>query len=261
MTSDMITHGHLPHWYKPGHAHFVTYRLAETIPVDVLQKWRLERDQQLYGPRPYGTSVEDHRRAIHARFFGNYDRHLDQRSDGDRKWLADPRVAIMIKDNLWHHNGTKYSRLAYCIIPKHVHVVLQPFETVCESIVVGDAGSVAHGQPSRHIENEREFPSDEFPDSRSPLAGIMHSLKSFTANRANEILGRRGQFWQRESYDHWVRDLEELERIVDYVIQNPVKAGLCAKPAEYPFSSAHERFAIDQSECGLIGSLRDDWHR
>ena len=53
----------------------------------------------------------------------------------------------------------------------------------------------------------------------------MHSLKSFTANKANEALGARAPFWQRESYDHWVRDLDELERIVNYIKANPVRAG------------------------------------
>src|SRR5437868_13312707 len=72
----------------------------------------------------------------------------------------------------------------------------------------------------------------ETADGRGPLAEIMHSLKSYTANRANEILGRSGQFWQHESYDHWVRDDEELERIVAYIAWNPVKANLVREPQE-----------------------------
>ena len=69
-------------------------------------------------------------------------------------------------------------------------------------------------------------------DSKSPLTSIMHSLKSYTANKANRIIGRRGRFWQHESYDHWVRDLEELERIINYICRNPVEAGLCRLPHE-----------------------------
>ncbi len=62
--------------------------------------------------------------------------------------------------------------------------------------------------------------------SDKPVSKIMQSLKRYTAREANKILGRRGAFWQDESYDHVVRDSNELERIVLYVLHNPVKAGL-----------------------------------
>ena len=58
------------------------------------------------------------------------------------------------------------------------------------------------------------------------LAEILQSLKRYTARQSNLILGRLGAFWQDESYDHIVRDEAELERIVRYVLNNPVKAGL-----------------------------------
>ena len=58
------------------------------------------------------------------------------------------------------------------------------------------------------------------------LSTIMHSLKLHTALEANKILGREGSFWQHENYDHYVRNEDELERIIKYVIYNPVKAGL-----------------------------------
>jgi len=89
----------------------------------------------------------------------------------------------------------------------------------------------------------------------------MHSLKSYTANKANKFLGRSGSFWQKESYDHWVRDLAELERIHSYIQMNSVKVGLCSKPEEWRFSSSYDRYAIDQSTCGYVGQLTDDWRQ
>ena len=89
----------------------------------------------------------------------------------------------------------------------------------------------------------------------------MHSLKSYTANRANEILGRTGQFWQHESYDHWVRDVDELERVADYNRMNPVRAGLCSRPVDWRWSSTADRYAIDNSDCGVVGWLTEDWRR
>ena len=58
------------------------------------------------------------------------------------------------------------------------------------------------------------------------LSTIMQSLKGYTARKANLLLGRSGPFWQHESYDHVIRDPSEWQRIVTYVLNNPVKAGL-----------------------------------
>lgn len=57
----------------------------------------------------------------------------------------------------------------------------------------------------------------------------MKSIKGISAREANKILDRKGSFWQSESYDHIVRDEDELERIIKYIIYYPVKAGLVEK--------------------------------
>jgi putative DNA methylase len=69
----------------------------------------------------------------------------------------------------------------------------------------------------------------------------MHSLKSFTANEANKFLGRTGKFWQRESYDHWVRGHAELTRIAEYIANNAVSANLVQNACEWPFCSSYDR--------------------
>lgn len=80
----------------------------------------------------------------------------------------------------------------------------------------------------------------------------MHSVKSYTAKEANKILRRARRFWQKESYDHWVRDVDELQRIIDYIANNPVKAWLVKNPYEWYFSSAHDRFLMDGSTAGWL---------
>jgi REP element-mobilizing transposase RayT len=73
----------------------------------------------------------------------------------------------------------------------------------------------------------------------APLWRITKATKGFTAHEANRILGRTGHpFWQHESFDRWVRDRRELERIVRYVEENPVRAGLVRSAEEWPWSSA-----------------------
>ena len=64
----------------------------------------------------------------------------------------------------------------------------------------------------------------------------MQSLKGFTSREANILLGRNGTFWEHESYDHFVRDADELKRIVAYVLRNPLKAGLVEDWREWRWS-------------------------
>ena len=70
----------------------------------------------------------------------------------------------------------------------------------------------------------------------------MKRVKGYTAREANRMLKRTGeQFWQQESFDHWPRDDHEFFRIIQYIENNPVKAGLVRSPEEWKWSSAAER--------------------
>ena len=72
------------------------------------------------------------------------------------------------------------------------------------------------------------------------LSDILKSWKQFTSRRAKKILHLGEEpFWQPESYDHWIRNDEERARIVRYIRNNPVTAGLCARPEDWKWSSAY----------------------
>ena len=68
------------------------------------------------------------------------------------------------------------------------------------------------------------------------LASIMQSLKGYTARKANRLLGRSGAFWHHESYDRSARNISEWQRVVTYVLNNPVKAGLIKDWQEWRWS-------------------------
>jgi len=75
---------------------------------------------------------------------------------------------------------------------------------------------------------------------------LLKSLKGSTAREANRLLGRTGEpFWQKESYDHWVRNPREFEKIRTYIEANPVKAGLVQNAWDYPWSSAGVETSLD----------------
>ena len=71
---------------------------------------------------------------------------------------------------------------------------------------------------------------------------MMHSLKRYTSREANKFPGRTGQFWRPESYDHIVRDKAELERIILYMVNNSVSAGLVQDWRDWPWTYC--RFAL-----------------
>jgi REP element-mobilizing transposase RayT len=70
------------------------------------------------------------------------------------------------------------------------------------------------------------------------LKDLLHSLKSYTAHEANKILQRTGQFWIEDYFDRYIRNQEHFRKTVQYIENNPVKAGLCKSPGDWPFSSA-----------------------
>ena len=70
------------------------------------------------------------------------------------------------------------------------------------------------------------------------VSHVMKIVKGRTARNCNLLLGRSGAFWQRESYDRAVRNAEEWQRILFYIENNPVKAGLVERPEDYQWSSA-----------------------
>jgi len=137
------------------------------------------------------------------RLFGKWDEALDTSQQGPR-WLADHRIAELVAESLHYRDGRVYTLHAFCIMPNHVHLVCTPLEK-----------------------------SDGTYHS---LTAILHSLKRYTAREANRILGRGGAFWQAESYDHVVRDEREFRRIIAYVLNNPVKAGLVSTWEEWPWN-------------------------
>jgi REP element-mobilizing transposase RayT len=80
-----------------------------------------------------------------------------------------------------------------------------------------------------------------WPKPPNTLSGILHSWKSFTAHEINKLLPEKAvPFWQRESYDHLIRDEDELGRCCQYTLMNPVNAGLCAEGHLWRWSSGYE---------------------
>ena len=218
MPVERFTRGNLPHWFVPGAFIFVTYRLFGTIPLTVIDELEGER-ARLVRAIPPDVPQRDARHRINKILFAKYDAYLDAGTDID--WLRNPSVAKLVKDAIHFMRRKGFTVHCFSIMPNHVHLLIRGLEP------------------------------NSSPD-RNPLTKLMQDHKSFTGRQANALLGRSGHFWQDESYDHWVRDEQELENIVAYINGNPAKAGLCMTPVEWPWSSAAERFAMDGDTSGWL---------
>jgi putative transposase len=136
--------------------------------------------------------------------FRSFDRALEKTMTGSF-WLKDERVATCVVESFAAGDCLcgHYSLHAYVVMPNHVHLLIEP---------------------------------------RVELRRITQGIKGATARRANQLLGRTGQpFWQDESFDRWVRTENEFERIRNYIVQNPVSAGLVDLAKDWPWSSAAKR--------------------
>ncbi|WP_460968863.1 transposase [Spirosoma migulaei] len=186
----------LPHIQPLSSTFFVTYRLHSSLPATVKQQLREEYTAEklrLTKSDSYSIKVSDE---LSRRYFGRFDGLLDLCAYCPA-YLSNQEVAQLVAESLHFWDGQRINLIAYTIMSNHVHAV---FTLTGEEIEAGKVNS---------------------------LKRLMHSIKSYTAHKANVLLNLNGEFWEEETYDRLVRDTDELRRIVRYVLMNPVKAGLC----------------------------------
>jgi REP element-mobilizing transposase RayT len=104
-------------------------------------------------------------------------------------------------DTIMFHNNKKYKLYACVIMADHVHLLFQPLEKI-----------------------KNAFYS---------IREIMHSIKSYSANRINRQLNKKGSVWLDESFDRIVRDEKELLEKMSYIACNPIKSNLVDNPEDY----------------------------
>src|SRR5689334_21848752 len=138
--------------------------------------------------------------------FAWMDRYLDSTRKGPL-YLKRPEIAKIVVESIHYCVGLgHYDLHAYVVMANHVHMLVTP---------------------------------------RIDPSSFMRSLKGFTAREINKTLGLSGALWQKESYDHWVRNEDEFDKIRRYIENNPVKAGLVSKPEDFPWSSAYIDMNVD----------------
>jgi putative DNA methylase len=176
--------GYLPHFDAPNVTQFITFMRHDAFPVTRRREWEsalLEPDDSA------------RRRKLEA--------WLD-RGHGDG-WLRQPPIADLVESKLREHDGRNYRLQAWVIMPNHVHLVVEVWQT--------------------------------------PLSELLKLWKGGSARTANLALHRSGSFWEREYFDTLIRDEAHLRQAIRYTEDNPVKAKLVAERKLWRWSSARWR--------------------
>ncbi|MBN2591737.1 MAG: valine--tRNA ligase [Sedimentisphaerales bacterium] len=179
---------YLPHWTKSGGLYAVTFRLADSMPNEVLEQWKIDRKKILLNAESQGRELTKHEQQELAKLYNDKVESYLNAGHG-QCYLREPQIAELTSNALKHFDGERYDLIAWVIMPNHVHAVLKPY--------------------------------DGFE-----LSSILHSWKSYTSTKANELLGRTGDFWQSEYYDHIIRDEKDFYNQLNYILSNPEKAEL-----------------------------------
>lgn len=211
-TSKVFYRRNLPHWHPPGATFFLTWRLQGTLPESTRK--HLEHQKKRLRKKLKNTDLNRRERSVRVekKMFELIDQTLHKNRD-QVDWLARDRIAETVIQSLFHHHRNLYDLHEFVVLPNHVHLLLRPLPK------------------PEDAESEEEFYA---------LERINQSLKGYTARESNTLLDRTGHsFWQNESYDHWVRDQEEYDNIVQYIQLDPLRSDLVDRPDEWKWSSTH----------------------
>lgn len=166
--------GYLPHFDAGEIPQFITFRLADSMPQELLDRWREELGKE------QNIDIDT---ALRKRI----EMYLDQ--GYGECLLGDPQIAESVQNSFLFFDAIRYRLTAWVVMPNHSHMLLTP----C---------------------------------SGHELSAILHSLKSYTANEANKLAGRSGQFWQPESFDRYVRDADHFQNVITYIENNQGESAL-----------------------------------
>lgn len=219
LVAGLHSRGALPHLKREGASYFVTYRLAGTLPADVIRRLKREREAIVEQARMHNRPLTwQEAKQLCNWYAEKVDAYLDA-GHGDC-WLNQPEIAKLVAGAICFFERQRYTLHAWVVMPNHVHVVVHP--------------TPPH-----------------------TLSAILKSWKGYTAVQANRLLGRLGQtFWQSESYDHLCRDDEDRARCCTYTTMNPVQAGLCSRPQDWPWSSLWVGQTSGLPVCGVSDSAQ-----
>lgn len=146
--------------------------------------------------------------------FGSDTYFLTASTWGHRSIFQVDPVARMFIDTLFHYRREqKFLLHTFVVMPDHFHLLLSPTGISLERAVQLIKGGFSH--------------------------------------RVKRELGSNMEIWERGYVDHRIRDANDYQGHVEYILQNPVVARLTERVEDFPYSSACGEFQADPCPQGL----------
>jgi len=201
----------LPHWQPEEATFFITYRLAGSLPISVIQKLK---EEYLFEKSKSYSQTKEQKEILIENYFVAIESQLEKNLN-EPHWLKHEAIAKTVMDSLLFRDKEHYTLWAVCIMSNHVHILI----------------STLPGSPL--------------------LSVILQNHKKFTAVQNNKLLSRTGKFWEEESFDTLIRNNDHYYNCVNYILQNPVKAGLVKEWHDWKWTYLHseleKEFRLDEN--------------
>ena len=190
----------LPHIQPLNETFFITFRLYNSLPKKVIQSFMEEKNISNNKIEKTTNNPKIKKEQLYKnskQFFINFDELLHKYQNKNDLLLKNS-LADIVKNSLHYYDNKNYNLISYCIMTNHVHLLIS--------------------------------------EVNIQLFKILQSIKSFTAKQINKKINSTGKIWQRESYDHIVRENTNINNYVNYILQNPVKAGLVSNTKDWKYN-------------------------
>ena len=205
----------LPHLHYVGAAFFVTWRLHGSLPKSVAMREQAALDAAIEQVKKQELAAADEKEAIsrlNSRYMQKIDDYLDKATQGPH-YLKRPAVAELMMQKLHQYDGVYYALEAFCVMSNHVHALLDFQIQLPDNEAVFDA--------SKYVQ----------------LDTVMQYLKGGSAYDINKVLGKTGTpLWSTPNFDRYIRDERHYNTVINYIINNPVKAGICSHWRDFPYT-------------------------
>jgi len=216
--------GYLPHFDAPRAIQHITYRLADSLPKEAVE--RLEFELKAL---PAEKQTIERRRRL--------ERLLDA-GFGSRVLLR-PEAARIIIETWLRFDQERYRLLAFVVMPNHCHVLIECLDSCPLWKIVNSWKSYTArwinanvlGQKEDKKTTEDSRPGGRRSQEENVRAGGRRSL------RGSQAFWQR-DYWDRDYWDRFIRDERHFDATKMYIESNPVAAGLVKNPVDWPWSSA-----------------------
>ncbi len=203
------------HLIPKGAALFITFGLHSSIPHFLVKKHKAKfrsESELIKNSHTREEVIHIRMRKLKASLFEKYEGIMHKGLHG-RHWLKDPAIASIVKEKIHELDQKMYRLLCYCIMSNHIHLIIDL------------SGSLSYADPLHACQPKESI--GHYPK-------IMQLIKGSTAYQINRYLNRNGKFWQRDNFERYIRSEKHLFRVINYTLNNPVKANISRQWEHYP---------------------------